>query len=93
MKKGKQTFVFEKGVYLLSGAAIVGEKEGQGPLKNYFDVILQEDTWGEKSFEKAERKMFRQALETAKLNAERLYAQAKNLVEQEEKDKAQQPKS
>ena len=69
MKKGKQTFVFDNGVYLLSGASIVGEKEGQGPLKNYFDVILQEDTWGEDSFEKAERKMFRQALETAKLNA------------------------
>lgn len=33
------------------------------------------------------------AKQTAKLNAERLYAQAKNLVEQEEKDKAQQPKS
>lgn len=33
------------------------------------------------------------AKQTAKLNAERLYAQAKNIVEQEEKDKAQQPKS
>ena len=69
MRKGKQTYVFENGVYLLSGASIVGEKEGQGPLKNYFDVVLQEDSWGEDSFEKAERKMFRTALETAKLNA------------------------
>ena len=32
MKKGKQTFLFEKGVYLKNGAAIVGEKEGRGPL-------------------------------------------------------------
>ncbi len=69
MKKGRQTFIFENGVYLSNGAAIVGEKEGRGPLKDYFDVILQDDKWGEDSFEKAERKMFKQALETAKLKA------------------------
>ena len=69
MKKGKQTFLFEKGVYLKNGAAIVGEKEGRGPLKDYFDMILQDDKWGEDSFEKAERKMFKEALETAKLKA------------------------
>mgnify|MGYP005847452653 FL=1 len=69
MKKGKQTFLFKKGVYLKNGAAIVGEKEGRGPLKDYFDMILQDDKWGEDSFEKAERKMFKEALETAKLKA------------------------
>ena len=65
----KRTYFFNNGVYIKSGAAIVGEKEGKGPLKDYFDVILQDDKWGEESFEKAERKMFKEALETAKLSA------------------------
>ena len=69
MKKGRQTLVFDHGVYLKNGAAIVGSKEGQGPLKDHFDIILEEDTWGEGSFEKAERKMFKEALATAKLKA------------------------
>lgn len=68
MKVGKQTFLFNN-VYLRNGAAIVGEKEGKGPLKDYFDFILPDDKWGEESFEKAERKMFHEALETAKNKA------------------------
>ncbi len=64
----KQTLMFNNGVYYKSGASVVGKKESEGPLKNYFDVCLADDKWGEDSFEKAERKMFRQALETAKIN-------------------------
>ncbi|MBP5662277.1 MAG: stage V sporulation protein AD [Clostridia bacterium] len=68
MRTGRQTFGFEK-VFLKTGAAIVGEKEGRGPLKSEFDQILSDDKWDEDSFEKAERKMFRAALETAKRKA------------------------
>ncbi len=68
MKIGKQTFTFND-VYLKCGAAVVGEKEGKGPLKEYFDLTLEDDKWCEDSFEKAERKMFKEALELAKNKA------------------------
>lgn len=68
MKIGKQTFTFNN-VYLKTGAAVVGEKEGKGPLKDYFDLTLDDDKWYEDSFEKAERKMFKEALELAKNKA------------------------
>ena len=68
MKVGKQTFLFNN-VYLQTGAAVVGTKEGQGPFKDYFDLTLKDDKWCEDSFEKAERKMFKEALELAKNNA------------------------
>ena len=69
MKRGKQTLSFDHGVFLKNGAAIVGTKEGQGPLGDQFDVVLEDDSWGEDSFEKAERKMFREALIAAKRKA------------------------
>ena len=68
MKAGKQTFLFNN-VYLRNGSAVVGEKEGCGPLKDYFDFILPNDKWDEESFEKAERKMFYEALVLAKNKA------------------------
>ena len=55
------------------------------------DVKLSKEE--KKKVKDIEAKAKELAKQTAKLNAERLYAQAKNLVEQEEKDKAQQPKS
>ena len=68
MKIGRQTFKFNN-VYLQAGASVVGKKEGEGPFKDYFDLVLTDDTWGEKSFEKAERKMFKEAMELAKNKA------------------------
>ncbi|HWS29178.1 MAG TPA: stage V sporulation protein AD [Clostridia bacterium] len=73
---GEQTVLFELPPRLISSAAIVGDVEGKGPLGEYFDLILEDDTWGEKSWEKAERKMFeasvRMALEKVKLSAQDL---------------------
>ena len=68
MRLNKQTFLFNN-VYISSGAAVVGEKEGAGPLGIYFDLVLEDDKWGEDSFEKAERKMFKEALQLAKNKA------------------------
>ena len=31
---------------MVSTASIVGPKEGDGPLKDYYDVILEDDLWG-----------------------------------------------
>jgi len=58
MKKiGNQTYELESDVSIIKGVSLVGNKEGEGPLKAYFDFIEKDDKMGEKSFEKAERKM------------------------------------
>lgn len=56
-KIGKQTIRFDKPPSIISTASIVGPKEGQGPLAQYFDTILDDDLFDEKSYEKAECKM------------------------------------
>ena len=52
-----QTIIMKNNTYLLNGYSIVGPLEGKGPLKDYFDYTLKDDTLGEKTFEKAERKL------------------------------------
>lgn len=39
--------------------------EGEGPLGDRFDVVLDDDTWGQDSFEKAECRMFEEAVRLA----------------------------
>ena len=36
---------------------MVGPLEGKGPLKDYFDYVIKDDTLKESSFEKSERKL------------------------------------
>jgi len=62
---GKQTVIIESNVSIISSAAIVGVKEGEGPLSNYFDTIIEDAEWGEESWEKTESKMQREAVMTA----------------------------
>ncbi len=38
---------------------MVGPLEGKGPLKDYFDYVIQDDTLKEKTFEKSERKLLK----------------------------------
>lgn len=64
-KLGAQTVKFINPPSIISSGTIVGPKEGQGPLKDYFDIILIDDTYGEKSWEKAECKMFQDAVNLA----------------------------
>ena len=59
---GERTVLFERPVQIVSTATIVGDMEGAGPLGDRFDMVLMDDTWGEKSWEKAECKMFEQAV-------------------------------
>jgi len=39
---------------IVSGAAIAGKKEGEGPLRADFDRIIEDDLFGEETWEKAE---------------------------------------
>lgn len=61
---------------MVSHAAIVGPKEGEGPFKGYFDEICADDKMGEDSFEKSEclflQKSIQMALERAGLNADQV---------------------
>lgn len=61
-KLGKQTFQFPLKPRIIGSCSIVGEKEGKGPMSKWFDVILEDDTYGEKTWEKSESKMLKQAV-------------------------------
>lgn len=54
-----QTIKMKNNVYLLAGYSMVGPLEGKGPLKEYFDYVIQDDTLKEKTFEKSERKLLK----------------------------------
>ncbi|NLM74981.1 MAG: stage V sporulation protein AD [Clostridiaceae bacterium] len=58
-KLGSQTYLLDQQVYVLAGAAIVGKKEGDGPLARYFDDIIDDEYAGEKTFEAAESRILR----------------------------------
>ncbi len=61
-KVGRQTVILDKPVNITESFSCVGDKESQGPLGKCFDICLKDDKWGEESFEKCERKMFKCAL-------------------------------
>ena len=53
MKIGKQTFKIESRPCIYATSSIVGPKEMQGPLANYFDLHIKDVFFDEKTFEKA----------------------------------------
>ena len=66
MKKiGNQTYILSKPVNILSTASIVGPKEKDGPLNCYFDQCLEDEFWGENSWEKAESKIIKETINMA----------------------------
>ncbi|MGL5346332.1 MAG: stage V sporulation protein AD [Peptostreptococcaceae bacterium] len=62
---GLRTVKLENGPTIISSAAVVGPKEGEGPLREYFDMILDDDLFGEKSWELSESKMVETAMRKA----------------------------
>ena len=61
MKKiGKQTIIFDNPPTILETASIVGPKEAGGPLAKYFDKTLEDEFWGEETWEKAESKIVKE---------------------------------
>jgi stage V sporulation protein AD len=65
MRTGKQTFIFENPPYIVGASSVVGPKEADGNFGEYFDLKLNDDAFGEKSYEKAECKMQKTAMESA----------------------------
>ncbi len=64
MRKGK-TLVFETTPTIISRAAVVGKKEGEGPLRDEFDYIFEDSKAGEDSWEQSESKIHREAVTRA----------------------------
>lgn len=58
---GKQTVKIENPPSIAGCASIVGPKEGAGPLGKYFDNILEDEEWGEKTWEKTETKIIKES--------------------------------
>ncbi len=63
-KLGKQTIKFNTPPSILDTACIVGPKEAQGPLAKYFDQCLDDEFWGEETWEKAESKIIKETVNT-----------------------------
>ena len=57
-----QTVVFKNKPVIIGSYSIVGPKEGKGNFGPYFDYVMKDDSFGEKSYEKAEKKMFESAI-------------------------------
>lgn len=67
MIKGRQSIVFDKPVYVESAVSVVGKKESEGPLRDYYDVIVEDAMAGENTWEEAESRL--QELATDRLFA------------------------
>ena len=65
MITGKQSISFENPPYIVNYASIVGQKEGEGPLGNCFDVIEEDPMVGSPNWEQAESALQKKAAETA----------------------------
>lgn len=66
LRRGKQSFVFDRHPAIAACSAIGGKKEQEGPLAAYFDYTDRDTKFKQKTWEQAESKMQFLALETAK---------------------------
>lgn len=78
-RMGAQTVALTCPPAVAGYASVVGKKEGNGPLAASFDHIEQDDSFGEKTWEKAESAMQRLALSMA-LNKAGLAAPALDYI-------------
>ncbi|WP_270504349.1 stage V sporulation protein AD [Paraclostridium sordellii] len=62
---GKRTVELKNKPTIISTSSIVGPKEAAGPLKDYFDIKIDDDLYGEKSWEFAESKMVQTVVQHA----------------------------
>ena len=62
---GKQSLSFETPPCIISCASIVGQKESEGPLGSYFDMVCEDPMVGAKNWEEAESALQKQAAKMA----------------------------
>ncbi len=59
---GQHTLQFANPPVIVATASVVGPKEGEGPLGDTFDMVVDDSYFGEETWEKAERKMLEEAV-------------------------------
>ena len=59
MRNKDGNLIFENVPCIASCAAVVGKKEGEGPLRDYFDRIIHDSYVGKDTFEKAESELMK----------------------------------
>ena len=62
---GTGSLHFKEAPFLVESASIVGTKEGEGPLGSMFDVVGEDDKFGQNTWEKAESCLQQDALTLA----------------------------
>ena len=62
MRKGIQSIEFSKTPYIKGWASVAGQKEGEGPLGNAIDQIIEDPYFGQKSWELAEGRFMKQSV-------------------------------
>ena len=63
-KRGKQSFVLPQMPVITAWASVAGKKESEGPLGQLFDITSQDTYFTEKTWEQAEKRMQKLALDT-----------------------------
>ncbi|MFP3155897.1 stage V sporulation protein AD [Lachnospiraceae bacterium ZAX-1] len=58
---GTQSIQFDQASYMQGSASVVGKKEGEGPLGTLFDVISNDDKFGEDTWEESESALQKEA--------------------------------
>ena len=62
---GLQTLYLPSRPVICGSAAVVGKKEGEGPLGKCFDHVSADEMYGQETFELAEKQMYLDAIRTA----------------------------
>ena len=62
---GRYTVVLNNRPTVQGHAAVVGKREGEGPLGRYFDAVFEDTTMGQKTWEQAESALQKEALTRA----------------------------
>lgn len=62
---GKGSLCFSEAPFIVSSASVVGTKEGEGPLRDYFDMIGADDKFGQDTWEEAESSLQKEAVTLA----------------------------
>ena len=63
-KTGKASIIFDKDIYIVEKASVVGQKEGEGPLGKYFDNIVNDPFVGKNTWEEAESELQKLVVKT-----------------------------
>ena len=62
-KIGKYSIEFDNKPFISASASVVGQKEGEGPLGEYFDRVIDDPMAGQNTWEEAESEMQRQLVD------------------------------